>query len=130
MVSAELLWQCVKKTNCFLKKSNGIILTSEPLNLTQKNTLRHSGLCHKQPVGLSLVGNNCAVKLSYKQKAGRKMRYPKRVIASKKFPKTHKKTKEIQRLVAAQRPDLVRIAEKRFHKMCKTSPIEVESEEE
>ncbi|KAL8438742.1 hypothetical protein Efla_003413 [Eimeria flavescens] len=113
---------CVRKTSCFLKSSHGIVLTKEPMNLTQKNTLRHSGLCHQQPFGMQLVGNAAAVKLSHKQKGGKKMRYPKRVVSSKKFPKTLKKSKDLQRLVAAQRPDLVAIAKKRFHKLCKASP--------
>ncbi|CDI81732.1 60S ribosomal protein L28, putative [Eimeria acervulina] len=122
MVSAELLWQCVRKTSCYIKKSNGVVLTSEPLNLTQKNTLRHSGLCHKLPVGISLVGNSEAVRVSHKLKGGRKFRYPRRCVTSKKFAKTHSKTKELQQLVAQQRPDLVKIAKKRFHKMCRVSP--------
>lgn len=75
MVSSELLWHCVRRTSCFLKKSNGITLTSEPQNLTQKNTLRHSGLCHQQPVGIELSGRcDGVLKLSIKQKKGRKMR--------------------------------------------------------
>ncbi|KAL8272834.1 hypothetical protein Esti_003221 [Eimeria stiedai] len=122
MVSAELLWQCVRKSSCFLKRSNNIVLTNEPLNLTQKNTLRHSGLCHQQPIGLDLVCNAAAVKLQHKVKAGRRMRYPRRVLLAKKFSKNLKNTKELQKLVAAQRPDLVCVAKRRFHKLCRTSP--------
>ncbi|KAL8447185.1 hypothetical protein Emag_004451 [Eimeria magna] len=129
MVSAELLWQCVRKTSCFLKRSNNIVLTNEPLNLTQKNTLRHSGLCHQQPMGLDLVCNSAAVKLQHKVKGGRKMRHPRRVLLAKKYPKDMRKTKELQKLVAAQRPDLVRVAKKRFHKLCKASPKAASSEQ-
>ncbi|CDJ66957.1 60S ribosomal protein L28, putative [Eimeria necatrix] len=130
MASAELLWQCVRRTSCFLRKSHGILLSKEPLNLAQKNSLRFSGLCHPRPLGLQLVGNAAAVKLSYRAKNPNKARFPRRALCSKKFPKSHSKTKQLLQLVAQQRPDLVRLAKKRFHKLCKTSPKPAQAEQQ
>ncbi len=46
--SPDLIWLTVRKNSCFLKKSRGVILTSEPGNLTAQNSFKFSGLANRE----------------------------------------------------------------------------------
>merc|ERR1711908_58210 len=54
MASPELIWQCVKGGNSFMRKGlNGTILSAEPGNLTSKHSFKYSGLANAKSVGLT-----------------------------------------------------------------------------
>ncbi|KAG5933245.1 hypothetical protein E4U53_001056, partial [Claviceps sorghi] len=45
-MSSDLVWEIVRNNNCFLSKSNrngGVQFSSDPLNLTNKNSRKHAG---------------------------------------------------------------------------------------
>ena len=55
-MSSNLVWQVVRNNSSFLVKNSkhdGAVLTKEPLNLTQKNSFKYSGLASRSPVGLT-----------------------------------------------------------------------------
>ena len=52
MASSALIWEMVKRNNCYLLKNSGKCFTREPNNLTGRNTFVHSGLAQKQTVGI------------------------------------------------------------------------------
>ncbi|CAL8094798.1 unnamed protein product [Calicophoron daubneyi] len=51
-MASHLVWELVKKNNCFLMKSNGEQFSRDPLNLKGKNCFRYSGLVHKKAIGI------------------------------------------------------------------------------
>ncbi|KAH7650515.1 60S ribosomal L28 [Cryptosporidium bovis] len=58
MFPTELIWEATKRNTCFLKKSNGFTLTREPFNLTNKHSLKYSGLAASKSIGMDLVENS------------------------------------------------------------------------
>eukprot|EP01062_Namystynia_karyoxenos_P064036 TRINITY_DN56895_c0_g1_i1.p3 TRINITY_DN56895_c0_g1~~TRINITY_DN56895_c0_g1_i1.p3 ORF type:complete len:131 (+),score=41.51 TRINITY_DN56895_c0_g1_i1:56-448(+) len=59
-VSSDLIWRAIKNQNAFLKKQRfgrgreGVKMSCEPRNLTQRSSFKHSGLAHKSGVGMKL----------------------------------------------------------------------------
>ncbi|TPP59136.1 Ribosomal protein L28e [Fasciola gigantica] len=51
-MSNYLLWDLVKKNNCFLMKRGGEQFSRDPLNLKGKNCFMYSGLVHKKAIGI------------------------------------------------------------------------------
>jgi large subunit ribosomal protein L28e len=45
-MSSELVWQIIKNNNSFLVKRQGVQFSSEPNNLLNVNTYKHSGLAN------------------------------------------------------------------------------------
>ncbi|KEP59812.1 UNVERIFIED_CONTAM: ribosomal protein RPL28 [Hammondia hammondi] len=121
MVSSDLLWQCVRRNHCFIRKFNGITLSAERMNLTNKNTLKYSGIAHKQPLGLNRHGaNNGCIALVTVQKCSRAMRKPTRAVQVRKFKKSKKEMSKVMKAVAERRPDLLKVANKKMKKLIRT----------
>merc|ERR1711998_134270 len=78
-MSQDLIWACVKNNSAFLVqqcKNNGkVTFTTEPNNLTGKNTFKFSGLANKKAVGVSANADGGCV-LSVKAKKGSATRKP------------------------------------------------------
>ncbi|KNC86328.1 ribosomal protein L28e [Sphaeroforma arctica JP610] len=68
-MSSDLLWLITKDTSCFIKKSHGLCLNSEPMNLKNLNSFKYSGLCNKKAVGIT--AGKTGVVLSKKTKAAK-----------------------------------------------------------
>lgn len=51
-MSANLQWQCIRKSSCFVLKKNGITFNTEPLNLASKNSFKFSGLVNRKAIGI------------------------------------------------------------------------------
>jgi len=52
---SDLIWQCVKKQSCFLRKSKEsgpVIMSAEPGNLTGANKQKYSSLSHETSIGI------------------------------------------------------------------------------
>merc|ERR1711907_449703 len=64
--SPDLVWALTRKTNCFLKKRNGLMLTSEPNNLMNKHSFKFSGLANDEAVGVD--DNTRGIVLNLKNK--------------------------------------------------------------
>merc|ERR1739848_937191 len=68
-VSSELAWAVIRNNSCHLLKLRGVKkpFNTDPLNLTNKNTLRHSGLAQPKAVGIAAAPDNKGVVLSTKR---------------------------------------------------------------
>ena len=51
-VSDSLLWEATKKYTSFIIKNNGLTLSSDPLNLTCRNTKKDSGIAASRAIGI------------------------------------------------------------------------------
>lgn len=51
---ADLIWECVRKNNCFLRPGARVTLSAENGNVFSKNSFKYSGLTGKA-AGLKLV---------------------------------------------------------------------------
>lgn len=121
MVSSELLWQCIKRNNSFVRKFNGVTFTAEPLNLINKNTLKYSGLANKHPIGLERGGElHSYIALTTTPKRGRKMRKPLKARRMQKFCKSKASIAKVLKIVAAHRPDLINTANRKMKKLIHT----------
>eukprot|EP00353_Schmidingerella_taraikaensis_P013176 CAMPEP_0185575660 /NCGR_PEP_ID=MMETSP0434-20130131/6794_1 /TAXON_ID=626734 ORGANISM="Favella taraikaensis, Strain Fe Narragansett Bay" /NCGR_SAMPLE_ID=MMETSP0434 /ASSEMBLY_ACC=CAM_ASM_000379 /LENGTH=135 /DNA_ID=CAMNT_0028192601 /DNA_START=55 /DNA_END=462 /DNA_ORIENTATION=+ len=54
-MSSAVVWDIVRRESCFLKKSFGTELTSEPTSATNINSFKYSGLSQKSAVGVGSV---------------------------------------------------------------------------
>merc|ERR1719382_1392609 len=54
MAAPQLLWECLKQTNSFVRRSRGssFVLSAEPGNLCGLHASKYSGLANKQGLGL------------------------------------------------------------------------------
>ncbi|GAV80262.1 Ribosomal_L28e domain-containing protein [Cephalotus follicularis] len=68
-VEGPLIWEIVKKNNCFLVKEFGrgtasVRFSKEPNNLYNLNSFKHSGLANKKTVSIQADGKDNAVLLA------------------------------------------------------------------
>ena len=68
-VSDALLWEATKNYTSYITKSNGIVLSTDPLNLTAKNTKKDSGVAPVRALGIdfNLEDRNVKVKKAKKK---------------------------------------------------------------
>merc|ERR1712227_117341 len=76
--SSDLLWALTKKSNAFLVKRNGLMLTSEPNNLMNKHSFKFSGLANDEAVGVD--DNTRGIVLNLKNK--KSVTQPKKNVAN------------------------------------------------
>ncbi|GLJ18555.1 hypothetical protein SUGI_0330090 [Cryptomeria japonica] len=115
-ISGQLIWEIVKRNNCFLVKQNGnssakVQFSSEHNNLYNLNSYKFSGLSNKKTVSITPGGEDLAVALATtKTKCQHKpVKYVHRSILKKEF---NKMAKAVVNQVADNyyRPDLKRPA--------------------
>ena len=59
MASSELIWQCIKGGNSYMRKGlNNTYFSTEPGNLTGKHSYKFSGIANKKNVGLVTDSSN------------------------------------------------------------------------
>ncbi|KAH0691020.1 hypothetical protein KY289_018378 [Solanum tuberosum] len=68
-VPGQLVWEIVKKNNCFLVKefgngSAGVVFSKEPNNLCNLHSYKHSGLANKKTVTIQPEGKDKSVLLA------------------------------------------------------------------
>ena len=68
-VSDALLWEATKNYTSYIIKNNGIVLSTDPLNLSGKNTKKDSGVAPVRALGIdfSLEDRNVKVKKAKKK---------------------------------------------------------------
>ena len=117
MASAELVWQCIKGGNSYLRKGlNGTCLSSEPGNLTSTHSYKFSGIANSKNVGL--VTDSTGIVLSKgKVKKGKKA-LGKAVTVFKKDAR--KVMKGVSKEVSGYRTDLSDIAVRRAAALAKS----------
>merc|ERR1712149_10578 len=69
-MSAELCWSIIRKNSCFLKKSHGLTLSSEPNNVAGINSFRFNGLVNKKTIGIEPASSGKGVVLSIRKTKG------------------------------------------------------------
>lgn len=98
----DLIWEGVKKNNAFLKKSNGITLTSDPLNLVGLHKKKFDGLSGKG------VGLEVSQRRVFIVKNTNKAKHPKKNVVKKKIAANQTVGNEQAiKFVGEYRPDLV-----------------------
>lgn len=122
----ELLWQCIRKNNCFLKKTKcGKFFSCEPTNLTNFHSIRFSGIVNSKSVGLGFTGTNCSnINLITKNPKRSCQRKPKQVYRTVKLQKSIAELRRITKKIFAYRPDLVPYARKKFIKLMHVKTID------
>ena len=60
MVSSDIAWAVIRNNSSFLLKKRGVKkpFSTEPCNLTNRNTQRHNGLVNSKAVGISATADN------------------------------------------------------------------------
>merc|ERR1712110_147858 len=107
VMSAELVWLCARKNSCFLQKKDNRFFTTEPNNLTAKNSFRYSGLAQKKTVGLE-AGEKGVVLSTKNTKATRN---PSKLYVKTTLNKDIRRVaKSIKNACADYRPDLEAVA--------------------
>lgn len=89
--SSDFLWELTRNYSSYLVKSQGAILSRDPLNLTGLNTKRDSGIVNTQAIGMGITTVNMKVKESKDKKAKKKanvVRVALRIKTHKRLPKS------------------------------------------
>lgn len=111
---SDLVWECVKKNNCFMRKFNGVTLSKEPLNLTHVHAKRSSGLTG-HGVGVVLEGRKAT--LLTNQSKGRNPR--KNVQKMRLGTSTQESLPKVAAVLAERRPDMIPEVQKAIGKIAK-----------
>lgn len=119
-MSADLIWQLVGKNNTFRRTSNGITFTSEPGNMTNLPSFRHSGFARK---GFSISQKDNTLALTF---CNLKTKKPTRACSTMKLRKTlgfKHNAKTIYNITIKNkfRPDVCKAAMKRLAILTKAS---------
>jgi hypothetical protein len=89
--SSDFLWELTRNYSSYLVKSQGAVLSRDPLNLTGVNTKRDSGIVNTQAIGLGITTVSKKVKESKDKKAKKKanvVRVALRIKTHRRLPKT------------------------------------------
>ncbi|XP_071504293.1 large ribosomal subunit protein eL28-like [Diadema setosum] len=70
MASADLQWLILRDNSCFLRKGGGVVLSTEPNNLKNRNSFKYNGLIHKKTVGVEAAADGKGVVLVTKRIKG------------------------------------------------------------
>ena len=68
-VSDALLWEATKNYTSYITKSNGLTLSTDPLNLTGRNTKKDSGVAPVRALGIdfNVIDKNAKIKKAKKK---------------------------------------------------------------
>ena len=86
-VSDALLWESTKNYTSFITKSNGIILSTDPLNLTGQNTKKDSGVAASRALGVEFDISERQVKVKKAKKKAPVVRFILNIKTKKVIPK-------------------------------------------
>merc|ERR1719362_1710272 len=119
-VGSELLWECVKKNNAFIRKSrNCPKMSAEPGNLMGLHKASYSGIANTKTLDVKSVidGNKASIALVTK---GKKSMKPNKMFNSMGLSKCTKKGMEaLDKNVESKfyRRDLLNLAKKKYKKV-------------
>ena len=86
-VSDALLWEATKNYTSFITKSNGITLSTDPLNLTGANTKKDSGVADSRALGLEINVTERTVRAKKAKKKAPVVRFNLNIKTKKLIPK-------------------------------------------
>eukprot|EP00299_Pterocystis_sp_00344_P010930 c5012_g1_i1.p1 GENE.c5012_g1_i1~~c5012_g1_i1.p1 ORF type:complete len:161 (-),score=26.51 c5012_g1_i1:37-468(-) len=108
-MSSDLVWLIVRNNSSFLVKRNGAQLTSEPNNLTGRNTFKFSGLANKKALGITATDKGLV--LTKKSTKGSNARKPASALVSQTLKRDIKRVaRSIKNATQSYRPDLEKAA--------------------
>eukprot|EP00916_Digyalum_oweni_P022827 GHVL01037802.1.p1 GENE.GHVL01037802.1~~GHVL01037802.1.p1 ORF type:complete len:144 (+),score=27.52 GHVL01037802.1:15-446(+) len=129
-MSSQVIWNCIKKNNCYLHKSNGIILSTDPTNMCGIHNERYSGLSNIKSAGIvvkkpkNVEGTKqksvqfVLVTKCAKPAVARKLY--KSVVKTKISKNIKCASKKIEKILNQYRPDLVPLAQKKYARLMST----------
>mmetsp|Transcript_120421 Transcript_120421/g.257101 ORF Transcript_120421/g.257101 Transcript_120421/m.257101 type:complete len:143 (+) Transcript_120421:71-499(+) len=94
MAPADLIWECVKQHNSFIRKSpNMPTMSAEPGNLCGLNSFKYSGLASQKVLDVSSTtkGKKESIMLTVRSKVGSKAQRPKLALVKTALRKDTKK---------------------------------------
>ena len=86
-VSDALLWEATKNYTSFITKNNGIVLSTDPLNLTGANTKKDSGVASVRALGVEFDISDRKVKKAKKKEIAPVVRFSLNIKTKKVIPK-------------------------------------------
>eukprot|EP00182_Erythrolobus_australicus_P005065 CAMPEP_0185833254 /NCGR_PEP_ID=MMETSP1353-20130828/2564_1 /TAXON_ID=1077150 /ORGANISM="Erythrolobus australicus, Strain CCMP3124" /LENGTH=130 /DNA_ID=CAMNT_0028531513 /DNA_START=60 /DNA_END=452 /DNA_ORIENTATION=- len=116
-MSEALVWELLRKNNCFVRKQGGVQFSTEKGNVLGVNSFKASGLANRKTADVC-VNKNGAVVLSVKSKkegAERKPAAMYRAVPMKKG--SRKAVKVTEKMLSSYRPDLKSAAMVRVSKL-------------
>mmetsp|Transcript_15131 Transcript_15131/g.24093 ORF Transcript_15131/g.24093 Transcript_15131/m.24093 type:complete len:142 (+) Transcript_15131:89-514(+) len=123
MASADLLWQCVKKSSSFIRTSkNAPRMTAEPGNLCGVNSFKFSGLANTKVLGLEskIVGKKETIIMTTKSKKASRALRPGSLLQQTGIKKGPKKgIAQLKKAIEANfnRRDLAALALTKYNKI-------------
>mmetsp|Transcript_5411 Transcript_5411/g.13126 ORF Transcript_5411/g.13126 Transcript_5411/m.13126 type:complete len:126 (-) Transcript_5411:1722-2099(-) len=117
MASSELIWQCIRGGNSYMRKNKcGGVFSAESGNLAGKHSYKYSGIANAKNVGLKTVGNDIVLTKG-KVKKGKKAVG----VSSTVFKKDARKVmKGVSKEVSGYRSDLSDYAVRRVAALAKS----------
>ncbi|KAA8491874.1 60S ribosomal protein L28 [Porphyridium purpureum] len=105
-MSDALVWQLVRKNNCFMKKRGKFTFSAERANAAKQHTFQASGLANQKAVGVELDANKNVVMIvkSKKESNARKPKSMFMTIGMKKGSRSAIATAD--KYLGKYRPDL------------------------
>ena len=120
-MSAEIVWECIRKNHSFLRTSPGsaAVLSAEPGNLTGKNSIKYSGLLPVRAGGLNIVSNGKKQSIVLvTSSSAPKSSLPKRAFVSTGISKNNAKADNaINKVLGKAKPGLVAAAKAKLLKL-------------
>ena len=86
-VSVALLWEATKNYTSYIIKNHGIILSTDPLNLTGQNTKKDSGVASNRALGVDFDISERTVKVKKAKKKAPVVRFSLNIKTKKVIPK-------------------------------------------
>ena len=86
-VSDALLWEATKNYTSFITKNNGLTLSTDPLNLSGKNTKKDSGIASQRALGVEFDISDRNIKLKKKKKKAPVIRFSLNIKTKHVIPK-------------------------------------------
>merc|ERR1712080_132460 len=115
--SSDVIWHITRNNNSFLVKRNGLQLSSDPNNLTSKNSFKFSGLANANAVGITDESKG----ITFTTKNAKRQRQPARNLVSVELKKDFRKVaKTIKKATENYRKDLSQPALARWYKIWKS----------
>mmetsp|Transcript_875 Transcript_875/g.1926 ORF Transcript_875/g.1926 Transcript_875/m.1926 type:complete len:122 (+) Transcript_875:98-463(+) len=113
MASSELIWQCIRGGNSYMRKNKcGGVFSAESGNLAGKHSYKYSGIANAKNVGLKTVGNDIVLTKGKVKKSGR---------SKTVFKKDARRVmKGVSKEVTGYRSDLSDIATRRVAALAKS----------
>lgn len=126
MASSTIQWDLLKNNNRYLVKRNGFTFSSDPLNLTGKNSFKFSGLANSKAVGVNVVNG----KVTLQTKRTRASRRPSQCITSTQLNRARRSGKNRAAQViksklanVGYRADLTNYAIARYHALRRATKV-------